>query len=642
MGIISVNELENFRIGDCQFERSRELIYMSSIKNIFLKYTLSFVLCLVSCAYSAQTKSNDIKTISGKKYYIHKVEKGQSLYAIAKTYNMDVNSILAENDEAIDGLKPGQELKIPFDSLLPKQSSSSIDTNKYVYHKIVKGETIYGITKKYNIDEKKLTSYNSSISVGLKEGEYLIVGEKRKNVLVKPAIALSATSSDLYTVQQGETLYGISKKINVSQDDLLKWNPEVKDGVKQGQVLKVSSPKAINAATVSNKTIASPRTIVTAEIKDTATIHKPKKASYNIGLFLPFKLDQSESINIDDLARVKASFPATQSLALDFYIGFKKAVDSLVSKDFEINIHLYDTDDRDSAKIDAICKTTDFKNLDAIFGPLYSGVFKVVSKYAKSNQIPIISPVIQQNKILFDNAFASKVTPSVYSLIESLADYSLDSLASTHMILVNATAKDQAYNRAFKTRFNEGLANHKRNLKDSIVEVRGLAGVKGAFVSGKKNMIVLLTNNQVYLQDFITQLYVFSDKKDIALMGFSSVTDIDNLDQDYLNALNFHFAETHHLNFKDSLTIQLAKHYQEFYVTDPSEKYYQGYDIANYYLSHLKTQGPDFFLNLDKNNGNGISTDFKFYRPDTETGFENKAVNIYKYSNYQLQKIGWK
>jgi hypothetical protein len=67
---------------------------------------------------NAQAKSTDIKTINGKKYYIHKVEKGQSLYAIAKTYNMDVNSILAENDDAIDGLNAGQELKIPFYSLM--------------------------------------------------------------------------------------------------------------------------------------------------------------------------------------------------------------------------------------------------------------------------------------------------------------------------------------------------------------------------------------------------------------------------------------------------------------------------------------------------------------------------------------------
>jgi hypothetical protein len=48
--------------------------------------------------------------------------------------------------------------------------------------------------------------------------------------------------------------------------------------------------------------------------------------------------------------------------------------------------------------------------------------------------------------------------------------------------------------------------------------------------------------------------------------------------------------------------------------------------LLMYYLSHLKTIGPDFFFNLDKNNWRGIFTDYKFFRPDTETGFENKAT----------------
>ncbi|HRD38856.1 MAG TPA: LysM peptidoglycan-binding domain-containing protein, partial [Bacteroidia bacterium] len=77
---------------------------------------------------SAQEKSTDIRTINNKKYYIHKVEKGQSLYAISKIYGTDVNVILADNDEAIDGIKPGQELKIPFD-LKPANSVKPITNN---------------------------------------------------------------------------------------------------------------------------------------------------------------------------------------------------------------------------------------------------------------------------------------------------------------------------------------------------------------------------------------------------------------------------------------------------------------------------------------------------------------------------------
>src|ERR1035437_6786311 len=59
-------------------------------------------------------KSEKIETIDGKKFYIHPVEKGQTLYSIAKTYSTTVDIILSNNQEAIDGLKAGNKLKIPF------------------------------------------------------------------------------------------------------------------------------------------------------------------------------------------------------------------------------------------------------------------------------------------------------------------------------------------------------------------------------------------------------------------------------------------------------------------------------------------------------------------------------------------------
>lgn len=625
---------------------------MIKLKTTYLNFILAFVFCYTSCITHAQVKSSDVKTINGKKYYIHKVEKGQSLYAIAKTYGMDVNSILAENDDAIDGLKTGQELKIPFESLLPKQTVA-IDTNKYVYHKVIKGETIYAITKKYTIDEKKLASYNPNISGGLKEGDYIIVGEKKKSsttTSIKSSTITTANAIPLnsYTVQQGETLYGIAKNLNVTQEDIIKWNPEVKDGIKQGQILKIASSKLGSTTTSTTTSIITSTTIASSTntvsiVKDTTFIHKSKKGVYNIGLFLPFKLLESESINIDELARAKANFPQTQSLALDFYAGFKKAVDSLTSKDFEVNIHLFDTEERDSMKIETICKTAEFKTLDAVFGPLYSDIFKLVSGCTKRMGIPIVSPVIQHNKILFDNPLVSKVTPSVYTLLESLADYCTDSLlANSKIIIVNTTNKDQQYIKSFKTRYNDGLIKHNKTLKDSLIEVKGLAGVKAAYTPGRNNVVVLLTNNLVYIQDFITQLYVFSDKKDITLMGFNSISNIDNLDQDYLNGLKFHFAAPNHIDFKDSTIRQLSKQYQAIYTADPSASYFQGFDIGTYYLSNLKSQGPDFFYNLDQTIWEGVSTGFKFYKPDAETGFENRAVYIYKYSNYQLQKLGWK
>lgn len=607
---------------------------MIKLKATYVVFFLAGVFCLLPSFVMAQTKSTDIRTINGKKYYMHKVEKGQSLYAIAKIYNMDVNSILAENDDAIDGLKPGQDLKVPVESLMQKPA---IDTNRYVYHRVKKGETVYAITKKYAIDEKKLAAWNPNVSAGLKEGDFVIVGEKKKSI---PSLTKVVVRDTLfYTVAAGETAYGLTRRFNVTQEEFYRCNPGTQAGVKTGQSLKF--PKT--SLTVSGQLATENGQALSLPTASTNLAGKPKKNTYNIGLFLPFKLAESEQIDIDALAHSKSGFPATQALALDFYTGFKKAVDSLQAKDFDLNLTIYDLQERDSARVQSICRSEEFKSLDMIFGPLYPGAFKTVSSYAGPLGIPTISPLTQQNKILFKNPLASKITPSQFTMIEGLADYCIDSLTSgSKVILVNTTTKDQAYVKAFKERYNAELLRIGKTLRDSITEVKGLAGIKGAYVAGRKNVVVMLTSNPVYLQDVITQLYVFSNKKDIVLLGFSNVANIDNLDQEYLNDLQFTFASSTGLSCKDSLQQHLVKYYQNIYTTDPSEYFFQGFDVAMYYLTHLKTQGPGFISSLDRFPAQGLSTGFEFYRPDEETGFENRAVFIYKYSDYTLQKLGWK
>jgi hypothetical protein len=433
-------------------------------------------------------------------------------------------------------------------------------------------------------------------------------------------------------------LYSISKKTNVSPEAITKWNPNVKDILKVGQILSIGKIKSELLST--NKLVSLEKENLTT---DTIRFKKEKKTTYQIGLFLPFKLEESETITIDDLLRSKSSFPNAQNISLDFYFGFKKAVDSLISKDFDVSISLFDIQENDSSKVEAICKTAEFKKLDIIFGPLYASVFKQIAIKAKSLQIPCVSPLTQQSKILFNNTLVSKVNPSQYTIIESLADFCLDSLRLHSKIsIVSATQKDAPYVKAFKKRYNDGILKINKSIKDTITELKGLLAVKNSIVTEKNNVIVLLTNNPVYLQDFITQLAVFSHKKDIIVLGFESVTVIDNLDQGYLNELNFHFATANHIDYTDKNTIELIKQYHQFYLTDPSEFYFEGFDIGMYYLSHLKEKGFEIFTNLDQIPYSGIASGFKFLRPDASSGYENRAVSIYKYSNFKLKKLGWK
>src|SRR3990172_5837697 len=82
---------------------------------LFFIFIFSFLIFNSASAQSPTIKKSEkVETIEGKKFYIHAVEKGQTLYSIAKTYNTTVDIVLSNNQEAIDGLKAGDKLKIPF------------------------------------------------------------------------------------------------------------------------------------------------------------------------------------------------------------------------------------------------------------------------------------------------------------------------------------------------------------------------------------------------------------------------------------------------------------------------------------------------------------------------------------------------
>ncbi len=558
------------------------------------KFSLSFYITLLAACFSvnqilAQNKSTNIQVHENKKVYIHKIEKGQSLYAISKIYGVAVDEIYKFNPELKDGAKAGQEIRIPFvtSAAAPIVSSSTVtvqtDTSKYITHKIVKGETIYALCRKYNLSERQLAAYNPSLSEGLKEGQVIVIGEKNKSKLGSKPVNLPKTAST-------------TKSFSV---DSSQFRP----------------------------------------------ISKEKKENYNVALALPFRLDQTLDLDLNSVLRSGGSFPAIPGLAVDFYLGFKYAIDSLTAKNFEVNLELYDIDDKDSLQLSNFTYEAKFKEHDIIFGPLYANGFKAIAKKAKEYHIPIVSPITQQNKILYNNIYISKTNPSQFTLLESLVKYCVDSLmeGKCNVMLVNTNEKNKR-DANFTTAFRKYFLMYKKEnekLNDTLKLVNGIEGVKLAYVPDVKNIIVNLTTNPVMFSEFTTQLSLFKKEKDIVFCGWENNSSNDNIDQQYLNELNYTFPYQFNLIESDSKR-DLVNKYLNSQNTCPSEYYFMGFEVAYYFLKNLKEFGPEFIHKLDEYPMEMNHMRFKFNRPDLSTGFDNQGVYIYRYSNYTLCRTGWK
>jgi len=159
-----------------------------------------------------------------KKNNTYIVQKGDSLYQIAKKYNTSVEKIKELNNLTNNSLSIGQQLFIPTNE---KEQESTPLKNTYI---VQKGDNLYQIAKKYNttIDElKKINNLNTNtLSIGQILNLPIQESEENKNLIS-------------YTVQKGDSLYQIGNKYNVSVNKIKEINNLTSNLLSIGQILKI-------------------------------------------------------------------------------------------------------------------------------------------------------------------------------------------------------------------------------------------------------------------------------------------------------------------------------------------------------------------------------------------------------------------
>ncbi len=143
-----------------------------------MKKGLLIYFLLLTGVIFAQTVKIPISTViqehNGKQYYVHTVQKGQTLYSIAKAYQVGLDEIYYANPGAKQGILTGQKLWIPTVNKETEINNQVKKTNfDFFYHVATDGETIDHISSIYLIPKRYILLANPGIKSPLKEGEYV-------------------------------------------------------------------------------------------------------------------------------------------------------------------------------------------------------------------------------------------------------------------------------------------------------------------------------------------------------------------------------------------------------------------------------------------------------------------------------------
>ena len=211
------------------------------------------VLILVSTGVFAQ---NSVK---------HKVVQGESIYSIAKKYDVKENAIYELNPNV-----KGKPLQLKTVLIIPAKGKQQVVTTTEIpeNHKVSIGESFYSISKKYKMTVEELEVLNPSMSsANLKIGDVLnlskdrivsvpkvdSVKENTPLVLTESTEATSSENEILHKVLPKETKYGISKKYKISIAELERLNPTIVDGLPIGIELVIKKKEQVSNVVIEDK-----------------------------------------------------------------------------------------------------------------------------------------------------------------------------------------------------------------------------------------------------------------------------------------------------------------------------------------------------------------------------------------------------
>lgn len=151
-----------------------------------------------------------------KNYY--RVKSGDTLWSIARNFGVTVNQIKEVNKLNNNTLSIGELLYIP------TKETETIEKDVYT---VKNGDTLYSIARKYNLSVDELKKLNNLTNNTLSIGQKLFVSKERPE------------TETLYTVVSGDTLYSIANKFKVSVDNLKLINNLNNNVLSIGQLLKI-------------------------------------------------------------------------------------------------------------------------------------------------------------------------------------------------------------------------------------------------------------------------------------------------------------------------------------------------------------------------------------------------------------------
>lgn len=564
-------------------------------------------------------------------YLLHTVERRQTLFAISRKYNVTQEAIVQANPIIRErSIRAGDVLRIPVvkkstaqPTVTPTQPSTSgstlhIGSNETFYtHNVAQGETLYSISRRYNVSQETIIQANPVLRErGIQSGDVLHIPlAKQPSVTpTRPATSertLHIGADETYithNVVQGETLYSISRKYNVSVSELKRLNPETEKGLMAGHMLKIP----FQSGSKPNEEIAASSSPGKQVPTKTTPAVKPRepKTTYKVAYLLPFMQNNPKD--------------ATAEKFIEFYMGSLLAINNAKNGDMKFEIYSFDTE-KTETKIHEIINKPELMEMDLIFGPAYTIQIPILADFAKRRQINTVIPFSSKVTQVQGNPYLFQFNPDQDTQNDYIINLLKNNFRNTQIIFV------ETGNTHWGDESMDFFSHLKQRLDRQRIAYTSLKGNNFAnnlntnLASDRKNILIFDTDDYKTVQGYLAALYDASNRFDIGVLGQYSWRNYSGKKPKMYyvapfagNKLGTQFYEQ---KFKEFYGDKLPLINPRFDLL--------GYDITTYFLSLMTRNGFKFNQSTQSLSFNqGVQSNFQFKRSGKNGGFVNQQMYL--------------
>ena len=492
-------------------------------------------------------------------------------------------------------------------------------------------ETLWKIAKNHNVSVEELERINKKEKGfnpnNLKEGQEIWVPASAVDSS-EPEIPTRPTTNKelvLYLVEKGEGFYSLERKFGLSQSDIVKLNPTMKDGLKndaQIWIPKENYDRYKNTAFTSTPNYDFENSNNT--LRSASSPNNVKEISY----ILPFKVADIGATNKAAALKARLTDNKITPVATDFYSGALIALDSLQKMGYKFKVNVYDSE----GDIKKITSNVGVQNSQVVIGPFTTKSFNTVAELITNNKTAVLAPLANKNIVLNPNVYQTLPSDEVQQA--QMISYLNKNYSDENMIIL-ADSK----NTGLRDKLERAFPNAK------VVTEMSANGFANALNYSKENVVLLQSNDIGYVSLAVRLLHnALKVKKNnahpkiiLATVERGNVFDSNSLSNNQLSDLHFTYPTVNrYSNGSDSFSVR----YQKTYGILPNKYAIRGFDLTMDAVLRLGVSGNLNSTNTRIGETSFLENKFAYLKNSYKGGgYENQGVYIVQYDNMEIKEV---